>query len=235
MIKEPNIIGVIQSRMGSKRFPQKMAVKLGDCSIIEWVLIRSKNINLLDKLVLATSTLAENDYLIDHSKALSVSTYRGSENDVLSRFVEISRREDADIIIRICADNPFIDPIEIDRLINFFKSNKCDYSFNHQDKLGSGYADGFGAEIFSSNLLYYINNQTLDDSHREHVTKYIWDNKKLFKIKPLKSPKNLNYPLYKFDIDTFQDKKKLDNLISEGISINSDAASIINAYKSIVN
>ena len=102
---------------------------------------------------MATSTLTENDYLINHSKSLSVSTYRGSENNVLSRFVEISRKEKADIIIRICADNPFVDPIEIDRLIEFFKSKKCEYSFNHQNRLDSGYADGFGAEIFSTKLL----------------------------------------------------------------------------------
>lgn len=235
MVKEPNIIGIIQARMGSKRFPRKMAVKLGEHSIIDWVLIRCKKINNLDKLVLATSTLAENDYLIDCSKKLSISTYRGSENNVLSRFVEISMREDADIIIRICADNPFVDPLEIDRLISFFKSNDCDYSFNHQNKLDSGYADGFGAEIFSSNLLNYINSQTLDENHREHVTKFIWDNINLFKVKPLKSPKNLNYPLYKFDVDTLKDKKKLDSLISRGITSNSDAEKIINIYKSIIN
>ena len=228
------IIGIIQARMGSKRFPEKMSANLGNHSIIDWVLIRSKKAKSINKLVLATSVLSENDYLVNQSKSFSIPAYRGSEDNVLSRFVEISKKENADIIVRICADNPFIDPIEIDRLINFFKLNDCEYSFNHQNRLNSGYADGFGAEIFSSNLLYHINAQLLNKSHCEHVTKYIWDNKALFNIKPLKSPKKINYPKYKFDIDTYQDKKTLDKLVSGGVSINSDAKSIIQVYRSLV-
>jgi len=228
------IIGIIQARMGSKRLPNKMACYLGNYPIIDWVIQRSKKSKLLQKYVLATSTKTENDYLIERAKKYSIDSYRGSEDNVLSRFVEISLQENADIIVRICADNPFIDPIEIDRLIEFFKSNKCEYSFNHQNRLDGGYADGFGAEIFTSDLLYYINDQTLNKSHREHVTKYIWDNKTMFKIKPLKSPKKINYPLYKFDVDTIQDKFFLDNLVSSGISIDSDTKSIINLYKSLI-
>ena len=56
----------------------------------------------------------------------------------------------------------------------------------------------------------------------------------MFKIKPLKSPKKINYPLYKFDVDSIQDKFFLDNLVSSGISIDSDTKSIINLYKSLI-
>ena len=67
-----------------------------------------------------------------------------------------SKIYNADTVARICADNPFIDPKEIDRLVLSFRSNACDYACNHQDRLNSEYADGFGAEILSNDLFQKV-------------------------------------------------------------------------------
>ena len=108
--------------MGSTRLPNKMSLNLDGYPIIEWVISRIKQSKLIDKFVLATSLSKENDYLIEISKKYQIESYRGSENNVLSRFVDISTKEKADFIVRICADNPFVDPNEIDRLIKFYFS-----------------------------------------------------------------------------------------------------------------
>ena len=213
--------------MGSKRFPGKMFSKLGNFTLLEWVLTRVKNAKYLDEIILATSNKFNDDLLEDLANKLGISCYRGSEIDVLKRFADASSKYKADIVVRICADNPFIDPKEIDRLVIFFRRNSCDYAFNHLNKLGSLYSDGFGAEIFTNDILKKVNQQAKEKRNREHVTSYIWENKKKFIIKVLKAPKYLQFPNYRFDVDYKKDLKFLQKLVSKGVGINSDAKSIL--------
>ena len=121
---------------------------------------------------LALNTLTKN----------KINFYRGSNLDVLGRFFGAANLQKTDLIIRICSDNPFIDATEVDYLIRKFKSKKYDYSCNHQNRLNSNYVDGFGAEIFTYDLLKKLNFIVKKKSDREHVTKYVWDNIKKFKI-----------------------------------------------------
>ena len=229
-IKNYNIIGIIQARMGSTRLSNKMSMDLGGYPIIEWVISRSKKSKLINKLVLATSLLKENDYLINFSKKYMIDSYRGCENNVLSRFVNISKNENADIIVRICADNPFIDHNEIDRLIKFYLSKNCDYACNNQNKLNSGYADGFGAEIFSYDLLQKVNEKVISAENKEHVTLYLWKNKKDYNMMEVPAPVSLKYPDLRFDLDDLDDYAKLQELINNGINIYSSAKEIISVF-----
>ena len=105
----------------------------------------------------------------------------------MGRFNESVRNIQNANIIRVCADNPFIDPIEVDNLIIFFNKNKYDYVCNHQNKLKSGYADGFGAEILSINLLKKLNKIVKEKNLREHVTQYIWKKKNNLNIHSMKT------------------------------------------------
>lgn len=226
------IIGIIQARMGSERLPNKMSLNLDGYPIIEWVISRIKQSKLIDKFVLATSLSKENDYLIEIAKKHQVESYRGSEDNVLSRFVDISTKEKADFIVRICADNPFVDHNEIDRLIKFYLSKDCEYACNHQHKINGGYADGFGAEIFSHDLLKKMNRQVKSDSNKEHVTLYLWENRKYFKIMEVPAPIELKYPNLRFDVDTIDDFSKLKQLIKDGINISSSAKQIVKVFNS---
>ena len=106
--------------MGSSRFPGKMAADLGGVPIIDWVIRRSKTSNLVDKFILATTTKTEDDFLVKKANKHLIGSYQGSEHNVLSRFVEVANIENADIIVRICADSPFICGKEIDRAISLF-------------------------------------------------------------------------------------------------------------------
>ena len=89
-------------------------------------------------------------------------------------------------IIRICADNPFIEPGEINKLISFYKKKNYDYVCNRQ-VFSNVYSDGFGAEILSLNLLRKLDKLVKNKKLREHVTLYLWKNKKKFKIHSLKT------------------------------------------------
>ena len=211
------VIGIIQARMGSTRFPGKMSADLGGYPIIDWVIRRSKQSKLIHKLVLATSTKTENDYLVERAKKYSINTYRGSENNVLSRFVEVADEEDAGVIVRICADNPFICGSEIDRIVALFLKKKPDYAFNHIPAMGNNYVDGIGAEVISSRTLNKIAAETKNPNHLEHVTKFVWDHFNNFTIQTIKAPVGLNYPEISLDVDTPEDLEYLDNHLDDRI------------------
>ena len=228
------ILGIIQARMGSERLPGKMLLNLGENQIVEWVIKRSSQSQFISKLIMATTVNKIDDELIKKCKEFNLEFFRGSENDVLGRFYNAAKEFNADIVVRICADNPFIDPIEIDRLITFYVNNECDYSCNHQNKLGSNYADGFGAEIFNMELLNFLNTNCENKEHREHVTLYLWDNQGKFKIKIFNAPKSLSFPNFIFDINNRMDFEKLSELVREGVKIDSEASDIINIYKNIL-
>ena len=227
MNKKIKILGLIQARMGSKRLPGKMLMKLGKFTIIEWVIKRSSKSKLIDDLILLTSDLVQDDILIEKANKLGVKTYRGSESDVLNRYASAANKYNGDIIVRICADNPFIDSKEIDRLIKYHLENNFDYCLNNQSKFGSNYADGFGAEIMNNETLQFLEKNINSSFLREHVTLGVFEKKYKFKISALQAPKELSYPKMKFDIDTIDDLNKLNNIVKNGININSPGKDII--------
>lgn len=226
-MNQGKVVGIVQARMGSTRFPSKMQATLGKFSLLEWVLRRISLSKKLDQIVLATSDKSQDDVLDELAVGLGLDVFRGSEVDVLSRFIGAAEYANAKSIVRICADNPFIDPAEVDRLIEYFELEKCDYACNHQDRQGSSYADGFGAEIFSVESLKKIISIGAGPVHREHVTLGFWENNHIFKLKSIMAPKELAYPKMRFDIDTEFDLKKLNFLVSNGVGINTPASEII--------
>lgn len=221
------VVAIVQARMGSKRFPKKMLTPIGDFALLEWVLLRLSRSKNLHDIVLATTVNKGDDILVRLARKLGVKAYRGSESDVLERFLGAADEAKATSIVRICADNPFIDSIEVDKLIDFFNREPCDYAFNHQNRLGSGYADGFGAEIFTLEQLKKIDHLAKYASHREHVTSYFWDHQTDYLIKAIPAPVELAYPQLCFDIDTLGDLLRINALIADGVNIETSAADII--------
>lgn len=223
----PRNVAVIQARMGSSRFPGKMLAKLGGISLLEWVVRRLMRATSLAQIVLATSDRDSDDVLAELAMKLGIVVFRGSESDVLGRFVGAAHMVGADNIVRICADNPFIDPAEIDRLVGYFADNPCDYACNHQDRLGSNQADGFGAEILSAALLTRIAENAHELRHREHVTLYLWDHASQYKLKALTAPSGLAFPALRFDVDSPADLEYLETLVRAEVAIETSARDII--------
>ena len=214
--------------MGSQRLPGKMMKKIGNLTVIEWVIKRLKKSKSINQIILTTSRKKKDKIFKKISQKLKVNFFAGNEKDVLGRFLSsVSNIKKANII-RICADNPFIDPQQIDLLTSTYSKNKFDYVCNHQNRINSRYADGFGAEILSLDLLKKLNKIATNKEYREHVTLYIWKNKKKFKIHSIKATKNLAYPDLRFDIDTPEDYKMIKNLVKKfRININTKAEKII--------
>lgn len=223
----PKTVALVQARMGSTRFPGKMLAQLGGHPLLEWVLHRVRRARMIDAVVLATTTLSRDDELVALAQKFGVQIFRGSETDVLGRFAAAASQYGADIVVRVCADNPFIDPDEIDRLVSHFKNNACDYACNHQDRLGNRYADGFGAEILSSLLLQQVAQTATDARHHEHATLYLWDHAHEFCLSAVPAPHELAYPELRFDVDQPQDLTYLKTLVDAGVAMNSTASEIV--------
>jgi len=218
--------------MGSTRFRGKMMEPLGEHSLLEWVLSRVQRSTRVAQVVLATSLSAENGVLCELAERLLVSTTRGSENDVLGRFVQAAGEHGADHVVRICADNPFISPEEIDRLVCFYLDRMPDYSFNHIPRMGNEYPDGLGAEIFSYSQLCRLAELTSEPRYREHVTAYFGDHEKEFRIETFVAPPGIDFPRVKLDVDTREDLDRLRALVPP-ISIHSSAFDVINTYRAV--
>jgi|GEM_PF-137202 len=220
-------VAIIQARMGSSRFRGKMLARLGGIPLLEWVVRRLLRAATLAQVVLATSDRDSDDALADLATSLGIAVFRGSETDVLGRFAGAASMAGADNVVRICADNPFIDPAEVDRLVKYFADSSCDYACNHQDRLGSNYADGFGAEILSAALLEKIAANALEARHREHVTLYLWDHASEYTLTSVAAPAELAFPKLRFDVDTPDDLANLEVLVRAGVAIDTPAPDII--------
>ncbi len=208
-------LAIIQARIGSKRLPGKMTLEIAGQPLLKLILCRLKRSKELDKIVLATSVNDENDILDELARKESIECYRGSEEDVLDRFYQVAQRErDFRFIVRVCGDNPLIDPLEIDRLIIFHQAGRYDYSFNHIPYDDNGYPDGVGAEILSKDTLKYIWERADQPHQREHCFDYIWDNVIQFNIGMLKAPESIRRSDVKLDIDTEEDLAFIRNLLN---------------------
>ncbi|SMF75704.1 cytidylyltransferase domain-containing protein [Pseudobacteriovorax antillogorgiicola] len=198
---------VIQARLGSKRLPRKMLLDLHGFPVIEWVirrLLRSRN---LDKIVLA---IPQNDFELEMiGGKMGIPVYKGDEDDVLGRFRLVTDKLKPRNVVRVCADNPFVDPVEIDRLISYFSCNKLDYAYNHIPR-NNQYPDGLGAEICTIECLESIFSNASGKEQREHLFNYLWENQECFQIGTF-DPLNVecHKPHLRFDIDTLHDLHKL--------------------------
>ena len=202
----------IQARLNSKRLNNKIFKKINDIPIIEWVNYRVKQIKNADEIIFLIPENKSNLYLKNYLIDKKIDFFTGPENNVLKRFFLAAKKYNAKKIVRICCDNPFICPKEIEKLISFFLRNRYDYAFNHKP-LGNDYPDGLGAEIVNFSTLKRIYRNAIKQNHKEHIFNYILDNYTRFKIGTFNASKLIskNYML-KLDIDTLDDLKKFDNL-----------------------
>ncbi len=161
------VVAIIQARMGSTRLPGKVIEKIGDKPLLEILVNRLKKSKYVDDVTIATTKNREDDAVERLSNELGITCYRGSEKDVLERYVESSRISNADVVVRVTGDNPLLDTDLVDTLITVHFTNNLDYTYCLDTPLG------VSAEIIESKVLEDISKKADLDSEREHVTPYI--------------------------------------------------------------
>jgi len=202
MVVQKRKIGIIlQARMGSTRLPGKVLKPLAGKPMIQWIIERLQICKNADVLILASSTLDENQPLVDLAQKLGVSVFRGSESDVLDRYYQCALAYHLDDIIRATGDNPFVDPEECDRLVDFYASRQLDYATIFTD-LENGYPLGVGVEIFKFSALEKSWKEGNASHYREHVDEYILGNSAVFKQAKIPAPREKCAPELSLTVDT---------------------------------
>ena len=172
------IVAIIQARMGSNRLPGKVMELIDKIPLIEFQTKRVKLSKAIDKIVIATTTLNQDDVIEKLCNYKNLSCYRGNEKDVLSRYYHAAKLYKAKIIVRLTADCPFTDPELIDEMLTKFKKNNIDYLANTVPPESSKWPDGSDIEIFTIECLEKAFNEATSCQDREHVTFYFWKNNK---------------------------------------------------------
>jgi spore coat polysaccharide biosynthesis protein SpsF len=210
------VVAIIQARMGSTRLPGKVLKKVRNKSLLEYQLERVKKATLLHDIVIATTINKRDEEIVNFCKARSIPYYRGSEEDVLTRYYEAARMCNADVIVRLTSDCPLVDPSIIDRNVAEFLSDpSLDYVSNTIERT---YPRGMDIEVFSISTLERLRREATSPSEREHVTSFLTRNPNMFQIKQVKQSNDDSQ--YRLTVDTQEDFFVIKNVI-ENLYMNS--------------
>ncbi|MEW6664745.1 MAG: glycosyltransferase family protein [Thermodesulfobacteriota bacterium] len=165
-------VAVVQARMSSTRLPGKVMLEVLGKPMILLMLERVARCKRLDDLWLATSEEAADDPLAEAVQKAGYRVFRGSLNDVLSRFWHIARREKADGVVRLTGDCPLHDPSVIDAVVEHFLRNQPGHDYV-SNCLPPTYPDGLDTEVFTLEALDEAFRRAESSFDREHVTPYI--------------------------------------------------------------
>lgn len=169
------IIGIIsQARMTSTRLPGKVLMEVEKKSLLKYHLDRLKLSNL--PLFIATTINTTDDLLEDFAVKEKINIYRGSENNVLSRYYECAQLNNLEIIIRVTSDCPLIDGILIKEAVSEY-IKMGDYNLYYSNCIERTFPRGFDFEIFSFAMLEEAYKHATSTHDLEHVTPYINQNK----------------------------------------------------------
>lgn len=181
---------VIQARLGSTRLPGKILLPFyKGKSILELLVEKLKQVEGC-QIILATSTSTVNNSLEQFASNYGIECFRGSENDVLQRFIDAAEFYQSKHLIRVCSDNPFLELNSIRQLISFLKANKqydyISYHVNGTPSIKTHY--GFWTEYVSLEALKKVKMLTNESLYHEHVTNYIYTHPDDFNFYLLDTP-----------------------------------------------
>ncbi|MCV0393556.1 MAG: glycosyltransferase family protein [Nitrosopumilus sp.] len=201
---------IIQARMGSTRLPGKVMQNVTEKKpLIHFLLDQLKGSSQIEKIVVATTTLPEDNIIFDYIENLGVDCFRGNPFDVLNRYYECAKKFSFSNIVRITSDNPLIDPKIVDSVITKFKTGSFDYVANCIERT---FPYGTETEVFSFRALESASKNAHSDNDKEHVTPYFRNNQK-FRTFDLKYFKDISK--LRWTVDTKSDLEFVKKIISK--------------------
>lgn len=206
------VVTIIQARTTSSRLPNKVLLEVYGKSLLERVIDQCQKIKNSDEVWVATSTYVNDDLIEILCERKNVPCYRGALEDVRGRFYHIAKNQNADIIVRVTADNPFTEPEYAEEMIEFLKKNfdRYDYVRMQKEKI----LDGTLSEVFTMDALEKSVSEYHDGRNREHVTLAMIEDMKMFETVPANKDLITEKP-YFVGVDTFSDFKRATRLFQD--------------------
>lgn len=186
--------------MGSTRLPGKVLMPLGDSCVLDYVVSRCKLVPGVAEVIVATSVLESDDRIEEWCASQQVRCFRGSEDDVLSRYYDCSRSYAPDYVIRVTADCPFVDYKLAAEVVETMAGNPSDLVVFEGEP-----PRGLTVEMISYEALERISRIGHEARHREHVTYYAYEYPEQFTKTVLHIPAALRYPHLRITLDTEED------------------------------
>ncbi|MCA0971582.1 glycosyltransferase family protein [Halobacillus litoralis] len=199
---------IIQARMSSTRLPGKIMKEVLGKPLLEYQLERLGYCESVDEIVVATTNNPADDVIVSFCKENGYRVFRGSEDDVLSRYYCTSIEVEADHIIRITSDCPLIDPQVVDKVVESYKKNREQFNLV-SNTVKRTFPRGLDVSVFSVKTLkeaFELASKPLD---REHVTKYIYENN--YKVLGFENDQDLSN--HRWTVDTYEDFLLVKNVI----------------------
>lgn len=204
-----NIVAIVQARMGSVRFPGKVAEPLGTTTVLGLCLKRLKMSKVINKIIVATTHDPRDQRVREIATSKEIEFFLGDSQDVLTRYYNCAVEFNADLIIRITADCPFIDPTLIDDALLFFQEKDLDY-FCNQNPLQ--YPDGLDFDIFTFDLLKKTFLEANTKYDREHVTPFM---KQVPNLQTLSIQIESDYSKMRWTVDEPEDLAVLNEVLKQ--------------------
>lgn len=201
-------LAVVQARMGSTRLPGKVLADLGGRPVLELMLDRLARAHV-DHLVVATSDLPGDDPVADLATRVGVPVVRGSEADVLGRFLVALDRFPADDVVRLTADCPLIDPLVVDAAVGLHRRTGADYTSNSLERT---FPDGLDVEVARADALRVAAVEAVRSDEREHVTPFLYHRPDRFALASLETAEQLGHE--RWTLDTAEDLARLRTIVA---------------------
>ena len=182
-------VAILQARMSSSRLPGKVMMPINGEPMIYRQIERIRKASVIDEVIVATSTDPSDDSLVKFLLGRRIKVFRGSLNDVLSRFSEIQKVIKSTSIIRLTGDCPLVMPELIDRMTAKFYEINVDYLSN---TLEPTFPDGLDVEIMRPSVFVKLEALDLNDTEREHVTLGIYSRPELFELENYRCDEDLS-------------------------------------------
>jgi spore coat polysaccharide biosynthesis protein SpsF (cytidylyltransferase family) len=203
---------IIQARMGSTRLPGKVMLDVeSNKTVLYFVIKQLQSCKLVDKIIVATTTLEDDKQIANFSKQLGIDSFRGSSDNVLDRYYQCAKEYSISIIVRIPSDKPLIDPEIVDNVVSMFMNSSYDYITNFLPN--PTFPSGTEVEVFSIKALKKAWEKAKIPSEKEHVTPYFINHKDEFKISHTENSENLSH--LRWAVDRIEDLKLVRKIASK--------------------
>lgn len=207
-----NTVMIIQARMGSSRLPGKVLKDLAGRPMMEWVVERGSRAKLVNRVVLATTEDPSDDPIENWCREHDVLCYRGSSYDVLDRYYQAAKLAEADLIVRVTADCPLIDPDVLDDVIRYYLENHADFAANRlPPPWHRTFPIGLDVEVVSFAMLERAWNEATEMFEREHVMPWFYDTEGRCKIAILDNDPDCG--MHRWTVDTPEDYAMMQKLL----------------------
>ncbi len=201
---------VVQARLGSTRLPGKIFKPVMGKPLLSYQLERLGRVTNIEGIVIATTTNPKDQPIVDYCNKESLHCIRGSEEDVLSRYVAASDAFGLEVVVRVTSDCPLIDPNLIEKGLECFWHNfeTLDYLSICHDRT---YPLGMDFEIIRVSALKKAFFEAQDSAEKEHVTPYIWNHPELFGLANMQQAKDQSS--YRLTVDTQDDFLVIEHIL----------------------